>query len=96
MKQPTLKRVLKKHRSIIATSKIELSVAIVRKLHCRCCGSPISTSGTLCILEFVQVFKLRKVLGLQSANLLKMNNCTCTFKLFEWLHLYHHNSFPVI
>lgn len=73
----------KTKKSIIATSKIEFCVALVRKLYFRCCESFISPSGTLCVLEFVQVFKLRKFLGLQSANLPKMNFCTSTLRLFE-------------
>ena len=72
----------KTKKSIIATSKIELCVALVRKLYFRCCETFISTSGTLCVLEFVQVFKLRKFLELQSANLPKMNFCTSTFRFF--------------
>ena len=73
----------KTKKSIIATSKIELCVALVRKLYFRCCETFISTSGTLCVLEFVQVFKLRNFLGLQSANLPKMNFCTSTFRFLS-------------
>ena len=48
------------------------------------------------VLIFVQVFKLSKVAGLQSATLIKMNYFTGSFKISKWLHWYHRIPYPVI